>query len=112
MSHASSSRMRAISLLLLVALVSVPAAAQNTQPSGSAAEEFGDFPVPSWGKAVIDSFDKPVHPIIGGIGAGGGVGFGLGYQAPDNARWYREVEGIFTVRRSWAVQGEFGRRSS
>ena len=104
--------MRAISLLLFVALLSVPAAAQNTQTSGTAAEEFGDLPVPSWGKAVIDSFDKPVHPIIGGIGAGGGIGFGVGYQAPDNDRWYREVEGIFTVRRSWAVQGEFGRRSS
>src|SRR5262245_15424839 len=109
MCHASSLRMRAISLLLFVALLSMPAAAQNTQPSGNAAEDFGDFPVPSWGQAVIDSFDKPVHPIVGGIGAGGGVGFGVGYEAPGNDRWYREVEGIFTVRRSWAVQGEFGR---
>ena len=102
--------MRAITLFLLVALLPLPVAAQNAQ-SGTA-DDFEGLPVPSWGKAVIDSFDKPLHPIVGGIGAGGGVGFGLGYESSDNDLWYREVEGIVTVRRAWAVQGEFGRRSS
>ena len=51
-------------------------------------------------------------PIVGGIGPGGGIGFGVGYESPDDARWYREGEAMVTVRRYWALQGEIGRRSS
>ncbi len=104
--------MRAITFFLLVALLPLPATAQNTQTSGNSAEGFENLPVPSWGQAVIDSFSKPIHPIIGGIASGGGLGFGVGYDSPEDARWYREGEAIMTVRRYWTVAGEIGRRSS
>jgi hypothetical protein len=112
--------MRAITFFLLVALLPLPVAAQNTQTagttnpqsSGNAPEDFENLPVPSWGRAVIDSFSKPVHPIVGGIASGGGLGFGVGYESPDDARWYREGEAMVTVRRYWTLDGEIGRRSS
>jgi hypothetical protein len=116
--------MRSITLLLLVALLPLPVAAQNAptsapdaaavgrQTSGNSPEDFENLPVPSWGKAIIDSFSKPVHPIIGGVASGGGLGFGIGYDSPDDARWYTEGEAMITVRRYYTLEGEIGRRSS
>jgi hypothetical protein len=113
--------MRAITVFLLVALLPLPLAAQNAPASAAGApqnaqtntpEDFENLPVPSWGKAVIDSFSKPVHPIVGGIASGGGLGFGVGYESPDDARWYREGEAMMTVRKYWTLEGEIGRRSA
>jgi hypothetical protein len=124
MRHASCFYMRSLSLFLLVALLPSQVAAQNApasaadadaasrQTSGNSAEDFENLPVPSWGKAIIDSFSKPVHPIVGGVASGGGLGMGVGYDSPDDARWYREVETMLTVRRYWTVEGEIGRRSA
>ena len=112
MRHALCSPMRAITVFLLVALLPLPATAQNAQTSGNSAEDFENLPVPSWGKAVIDSFSKPIHPIIGGVASGGGLGFGVGYDSPEDARWYREGEAMVTVRQYWTLAGEIGRRSS
>ena len=53
--------------------------AQTTFP-----EEFENLPIPSWGKAVLDSFSKPVHPVIGGVASNGGVGVGIGYNSPED----------------------------
>ena len=66
---------------------------------------------PSWGKAVIDSFSKPLHPVVGGVAAGGGVGGGIGYDSPDDQRWYQNAEALVTVRQYWSLEGEVGRRS-
>ena len=94
--------------LLFAVLLPLSASAQTEQSSGGASE---DLPVPSWGKKVIDSFENPVHPVIGGVVSGGGLGFGVGYDSPDDRRWYREGDAIVTLRRYWLLQGEFGRRS-
>jgi hypothetical protein len=92
----------------LIPLAPLTAEAQDAQSTGGS---FEDVPVPSWGKAVLDSFEKPVHPVIGGVVSGGGLGFGVGYDSPDDDRWYREGDAIVTIRRYWLLQGEFGRRS-
>lgn len=100
--------MKAHVCLLVAALLPLTAQAQGAQSSGGGLE---DLPVPSWGKKVIDSFDNPLHPIIGGVVSGGGLGVGVGYDSPDDQQWYSEGDAIVTLRRYWLIQGEFGRRS-
>jgi hypothetical protein len=100
--------MRTTALLLCLLML---AAAAGAQTSTVEPDVIGDLPIPSWGQAIIDSFSKPVHPVIGGVASGGGVGFGVGYDSPENTRWYQEAEAMVTVRRYWSVEGEVGRRS-
>lgn len=102
--------MRFQTLFLCALLLPLSAAGQNAQTSDTGSD-FGDLPIPSWGEAILDSFSRPLHPVIGGVGSGGGVGFGVGYDSPEDTRWYKEAEAIVTVRRYWSVEGEVGRRS-
>ena len=95
--------MKTACLLLCATLLPATAAAQD---SG-----FDDLPLPSWGQAVLDAFEAPLHPVIGGVASGGGLGFGIGYDSPDDQRWYREAEAIVTVRKYFSMEGEIGRRS-
>ena len=69
------------------------AAAAQTLPPAAAAQSSPDSPtrslrisLPAWGKAVIDSFNKPLHPVVGGVASGGGLGVGVGYDSPDDER--------------------------
>jgi len=103
--------MRTTAILFCVLLLPLSAAAQDTQVPTNTPEDFGNLPVPSWGEPIIDSFSKPVHPVISGVAAGGGIGFGVGYDSPENERWYREAEALVTVRRYWSLEGEVGLRS-
>jgi hypothetical protein len=98
-------------LLVCTLLLPVSAAAQEPETSTNPAEDFGNLPVPGWGQDIIDSFSKPVHPVVGGVAAGGGLGFGVGYDSPDDTKWYQEGEAMVTVRRYWSLEGEVGRRS-
>ena len=75
------------------------------------AETSRNLPVPAWGQAIVDSFSKPVHPVVGGVASGGGLGFGVGYDSPEDTRWYQQAEAMVTVRRFWLLEGEVGRRS-
>ncbi len=108
--HAFFPRMRTtILVVVLAALVPASAVAQSSaQPSG----DFDDLPVPSWAAGIIDSFDKPVHPVIGSVVSGGGVGLGVGIDSPDDEPLYKEAEAMVTVRGYWALAGEIGRRSA
>ena len=97
-------------LLLLAPLTAV---AQSTAAdSANADDRLGDLPIPSWGAAIVESFDKPLHPVVGGVASGGGLGFGVGYNSPDDNRWYVDTEAMVTVRRYWSLEGEVGRRSA
>ena len=69
--------MRTAVLLLCVLLLPLQAAAQATQTPTDAPQDLQKLPIPAWGQAVIDSFSKPVHPVVGGVASGGGLGFGL-----------------------------------
>ena len=97
-------------LLFCALILPLSAAAQNAQTSDTDSD-FGDLPIPSWGEAILDSFSKPLHPVVGGVASSGGIGFGIGYDSPDDERWYREAEATVTVRRYWLLEGEVGRRS-
>lgn len=88
----------------------VAAGAQSAQTSDTSSD-FKDLPIPSWGQAILDSFSKPLHPVVGGVASSGGLGVGVGYDSPDEERWYREAEAMLTLRRYWSVEGEVGRRS-
>jgi hypothetical protein len=103
--------MRTTSLLVCALLLPLSAAAQTPETSAKAPDDLRNLPVPSWGQAILDSFSKPVHPIVGGVASGGGLGFGVGYDSPRDERWYQEAEAIGTVRRYWSLEGEVGRRS-
>jgi hypothetical protein len=97
-----------IGLVLFPALL---AAQSSSAPQEDASDPFGDLPVPSWAVPVIDSFSKPVHPVIGGIASGGGLGAGVGYESSPGERWYKEAEAMLTIRQYWSLEGEVGRRS-
>jgi hypothetical protein len=101
--------MRTAAFLLCVLLPPLTAVAQDAQTSTPASGDFGN--VPGWAQPIIDSFSKPVHPVIGGVASGGGLGFGVGYDSPEDTRWYQEAEAMVTVRRFWSIHGEVGRRS-
>ena len=110
--------MRSIILCLTVALMPCSARAQATQtptpPAQTTQSTIPDLdwlPIPSWGKAVIESFDNPLHPVVGGVASGGGLGFGVGYQSPEADKVYREGQAMYTLRRYWGLEGEVGRRS-
>lgn len=96
--------MRRLLLLAIILLIPQIATAQD--------DGLEDLPIPAWGRAVIDSFSKPVHPIVGGMASGGGLGVGIGYDSPRDQRWYRDAEAMVTVRRYWSLEAETGIRSS
>src|SRR5262245_64251137 len=111
--HPSSLMMMRTTFVCML-LIPALAAAQTPSASQSAttpSDTFGDLPIPSWGYAILDTFDKPVHPVVGGVASGGGLGVGIGYSSPDDQRMFRTAEAMVTVRRYWAVAGEVGRRS-
>ncbi len=91
---------------LLVSLILLPQVLDAQTSTG-----FENFPIPSWAAPVIDSFSKPVHPVIGSVASGGGLGGGVGYDSPDAERWYRTAEAMVSIRRYWLLDGEVGRRS-
>lgn len=104
--------MRTLALLLCALLVPFTAAAQTTETQSSPpAGDLEDLPVPGWARGIIDSFSKPVHPVIGGVASGGGLGFGVAYDSPEDRGWYQQAEAMVTVRRYWILEGEIGRRS-
>jgi len=107
MPHASPFAMKFASVVLC-ALLALPsfAVAQEPQSNG-----FENLPVPSWGKAVLDSFSKPLHPVIGGVATSGGVGAGIGYDSPEPTGWFQTGKAMATFRRYWSLEGEVGRRA-
>jgi Omp85 superfamily domain len=99
--------MKFVTLLLCVMALPRMATAQASSPEG-----VSNLPVPSWGKAILDSFEKPLHPIVGGVATSGGMGAGIGYDSPSDSRWFQNAEAMVTLRRYWSLAGEIGRRSS
>jgi hypothetical protein len=97
--------MRLVIFLLSLILLPTLTAAQSPPVADS------DLPVPSWGRPILDSFNKPLHPVVGGVASGGGLGAGVGYDSPDDERWFKTAEAMVTIRGYWSLEGEIGRRS-
>ena len=120
-SHAFTDLMKITSILLCALLLPLSATAQTPDAAETekkdapetekTSEALGDLPVPSWAKSILDSFDKPLHPVIGGVASGGGMAAGVGYESPSQVGWFREGEALFSIRRYWSVAGEIGKRA-
>jgi hypothetical protein len=107
--------MRRTELVLSLLLFGVPGAAMAQTPD--AREEAAEVErqtdgieskIP-WANDILEVFDKPLHPVVGGVVSGGGLGAGIGYDSPDGQRWYQSADALVTVRRYWAVRAEAGR---
>lgn len=64
--------------------------------------------------AIQSVFGRPLHPIISGVGPGGGWGAGVGYDAPGRGPWDFRAKGIWTLNNyklAEAVAGYRNRRA-
>src|SRR5689334_22802727 len=106
MTHATFLAMNCASVLGVLILLSIPeiVIAQSSTSDDS-------LHLPPAAQAVLDSFEKPLHPVIGGVAPSGGMGGGIGYSTPKNEDWFRNVEGRFTVNKYWSVVAETGRQT-
>ncbi len=58
-------------------------------------------------------FGAPLHPVIGGVGPGGGWGAGIGYDAPGRGPFHASAKALYTWKNYWlaeAIAGYKGRR--
>jgi hypothetical protein len=101
-------------MFLCVLLMPLRAGAQepvaSPTPAAGPAEDLAKLRIPAWTKGIIDSFSKPLHPLIGGVATNGGVGAGLGYTSPEDVGWFQDARAMMTLRRFWLLEGEVGRR--
>jgi Omp85 superfamily domain len=103
--------MRLVPVIALCLLLLAPVHAQQVSAPEPAIkpEETSLF-----GK-VSNIFNGPLHPIIKGVVASGGLGVGLSYDFPATGRWETVAQAVVTVRRYWsaelqtAYRGEHGR---
>ena len=59
-------------------------------------------------------FGRPLHPVISGVGPGGGWGAGVGYDAPGRGPWDFNAKAVYTLKNYWvaeAIAGYTDRRS-
>jgi hypothetical protein len=59
-------------------------------------------------------FGRPLHPVISGVGPGGGWGAGVGYDAPGRGPWDFNAKAVYTLNDYWvaeAIAGYKDRRS-
>jgi hypothetical protein len=60
-------------------------------------------------------FDRPLHPVISGVGPGGGWGAGVGYDAPGRGPWDFTAKAVYTLNNYWlaeAIGGYKGPRAA
>jgi hypothetical protein len=53
---------------------------------------------------VSKIFSGPLHPIVKGVVATGGLGVGLGYDFPTKGGWETVAQAVVTVRRYWSAE--------
>ena len=92
--------MRLAPVFALCVLLSAPLQAQQVatpEPPATKPEEksrFGKF---------SNIFAGPLHPVIQGVVAGGGLGMGLAYDFPTRGRWETVAQTVVTFRRYWSA---------
>lgn len=97
----------AVSCLLAIVIalaIPNPAPAQSSPNDDALAR-------PNAVQGVFDTFNKPLHPIIGGVAPGGGIGVGIGYNTPKSNDWFHNAEARITINRYWSLMGETGRQT-
>jgi hypothetical protein len=61
---------------------------------------------------VASIFNGPLHPIVQGVVAGGGLGVGLSYEFPTSGRWETVAQTVVTIRRYWSAELETAYRGA
>lgn len=56
-------------------------------------------------------FGAPLHPVISGVGPGGGWGAGLGYDAPSRGPWDASAKAVYTWNNYWLAEAIAGYES-
>jgi len=95
--------MRLLPVIALFSLLLAPLQAQQVsapEPPEAKPDEKSLF-----GK-VSNIFNGPLHPIIRGVVAGGGLGVGLSYDFPTSGRWETVAQTVVTFRRYWSAELE------
>jgi hypothetical protein len=53
-------------------------------------------------------FSRPLHPVVEGVGTGGGIGAGIAYDFPARGNWGAGSKAVVTLARYWSVQIDGG----
>ena len=61
---------------------------------------------------VSKIMNGPLHPIVKGVVAGGGLGVGLSYEFPTSGRWETVAQTVVTFRRYWSAELETAYRTT
>jgi hypothetical protein len=57
---------------------------------------------------VQSLFGRPLHPVISGVGPGGGWGAGVGYDAPGRGPWDFNAKAVYTLNKYWLAEAIAG----
>jgi hypothetical protein len=57
---------------------------------------------------IQNIFGRPLHPVISGVGPGGGWGAGVGYDAPGKGPLYFNAKAVYTLNNYWLAQAVTG----
>jgi hypothetical protein len=82
----------------------LPASSQEVPPASP--EASGE--VKSSGGKLGAIFSRPLHPVMEGVGTGGGIGLGLAYDFPTYGNWGASTKAVATLRRYWSLQLDGG----
>jgi hypothetical protein len=106
---------RSFSLAALLVLAAQPIGGQESSTDLPATQNtllYGKLE-----RAVIkihSIFGTPLHPIVSGVGPGGGIGAGLSYVSPGHGPWKSSAKALYTLNNYWlaeAVTGYKNRRT-
>ena len=64
---------------------------------------------------IQSAFGRPLHPVISGVGPGGGWGAGVGFDAPGRGPWDFSAKAVYTLNNYWlaeAIGGYKGPRAA
>jgi len=94
----------AVALVAATGASAQDVSATTPEKSGAAMREMVEHTV----IVLKNIFEAPLHPIVSGIGAGGGIGAGVGYDTPGHAPWVANAHALYTINQYWLVQGSLG----
>ncbi len=94
----------AVRMLALVILVVLPLGAQDT-PAGARPTQGAVPPVvKNTSRALGALFSGPVHLMVGGVAAGGGLAGGLGIDIATPEPWVAKIKALYSIREYWVVE--------
>jgi len=53
-------------------------------------------------------FSRPVHPVLEGVGTGGGIAGGVAYDFLEHGNWYGTTKALVTMTKYWGLRLDGG----